>query len=250
MDKNSFLYKVRHSTSHLLAHAITEMYPDAKLTLGPATETGFFYDFYLPNPLKESDLPVIEGKMREIASRKIKISGKQISKKEALELYKNNKFKTEIINGIDSETVGIYSQDNFFDLCEGGHVESTDQLQHFKLMAVAGSYWRANKKNTQLQRVSGVAFGTAKELRTYLKQVEEAKKYDHRVVGKKLDLFSFHPEAPGMPFFHDKGLKIFNKLIEHARNLQCKAGYQEIQTPLVLDQQLWKTSGHYDNYKE
>ncbi|MFC1854608.1 threonine--tRNA ligase [Candidatus Dependentiae bacterium] len=250
MDKQSEIYKLKHSAAHLLAHAVKEIWPSAKLTLGPATETGFFYDFYLSEPLKESDLEKIEQKMREIAKRDLKIEGRQVSKKEALELYKDNEFKSEIIEGIEDETVGIYSQGDFFDLCEGGHIDSTKNLKHFKLMSVAGSYWRADRENAQLQRVYGVIFSTKDELFKYLKRIEEAKKYDHRVIGKKLDLFSFHEEAPGMPFFHDKGLKIFNKLIEHARKLQDEDGYQEIQTPLILNENLWKTSGHYDNYKE
>lgn len=250
MDKSSQIYKVRHSAAHLLGQAVTELYPNVQLTLGPATDTGFFYDFFMIERLKETDLVTIETKMREIAARKLPITGKQISRKEALALYKNNKFKTEILNGIKDDTVSIYSQGDFSDLCEGGHVANTGELKYFRLTGLAGSYWRADKEREQLQRVSGVAFQTQADLDAYNKMVEDAIKYDHRALGKQLDLYSFHDEAAGMPFFHNKGLIIFNTLMAHARKLQAEAGYTEILTPLILREELWKTSGHYENYKD
>jgi threonyl-tRNA synthetase len=250
MKEHNNLYKIRHSTAHLLAQAVTELYPEAILTLGPVKGHGFFYDFFLEERLKEADLEKIEAQMHEIAKRNEPIIGKQIPKKEALEIYKNNKFKTEIISGLDVETVGIFEQGKFFDLCEGGHVSSTGTLKNFKLTALAGSYWRANRENEQLQRISGIAFESKKDLEQHIEMIEDLKKYDHRLLGKQLDLFSFHDESPGMPFFHSKGLKIFNKLIDHSRALQERDGYLEIQTPLILSEKLWKTSGHYENYKE
>ncbi|MBD3273462.1 threonine--tRNA ligase [Candidatus Dependentiae bacterium] len=246
--KNEKLDNLRHSAAHLLAQAVLELYPGTKLTIGPTTDTGFFYDFLPPQNFTEADLPKIEEKMRELAKKDYKIEGSLVSKKEAKEKFKDNEFKQELIDNIEDEKVGVYCQGNFCDLCRGGHVESTGQIKHFKLTGVAGSYWRANRENAALQRIYGVAFETAKDLRSYLKQVEEAKKYDHRKLGKQLDLFSFHPEAPGTPFFHDKGLKIYNKLIEYMR-FMLRRDYKEIKTPMILHESLWHTSGHYENYK-
>jgi threonyl-tRNA synthetase len=249
--KKNELYRIRHSSAHLLAHALTELYPEVQLTHGPATENGFFYDFYLPTRIKESDLPAIEKRMHHIAQQALPITGQTISQDEALKRYKNNPFKTEIIHDIgNDEAITIYTQGSFSDLCEGGHVANTSELKHFHLTGLAGSYWRGDKNREQLQRISGVAFKTAQELERYLTMIEEAKKYDHRLLGKQLDLFSFHEEAAGMPFFHDKGLRIFNLLIDHARRLQQEDGYREIQTPLVLKRSLWEQSGHFENYKE
>ena len=245
------LHNLRHSAAHLLAQAVLELYPGTKTTIGPVTERGFFYDFLPPKNFTTEDLPIIEEKMRELAKKDEKIEGRQVSKQEAKKLFYDNEFKLEIIEDLpEDEQITIYSQGDFIDLCKGGHVASTGQIKHFKLTAVAGSYWRADKSGTPLQRISGIAFETRKELAVYLKQVEEAKLYDHRKLGKQLDLFSFHEEAPGMVFFHDKGTRIFNKLIDYLRNLQDEGGYQEIRTPLIMHESLWKTSGHYENYKE
>lgn len=251
MKKEEQMYNIRHSAAHLLAQAVLELYPGTKMTIGPVTDTGFFYDFLPPENFREEDLEKIEEKMREIAKKDLKIEGKEISKSEALKLFKGNKFKLEIINELpDDEPITIYSQGDFVDLCKGGHVESTGQIKYFKLTRVAGSYWRADREGTALQRIGGVAFSTQQELDDYIKQIEEAKLYDHRRLGKQLDLFSFHEEAPGMVFFHDKGTRIFNRLVDYLRELQDEAGYQEIRTPLVLHESLWRTSGHYENYKE
>ncbi|MFH1461987.1 MAG: threonine--tRNA ligase [bacterium] len=247
-NKNEKLDNLRHSAAHLLAQAVLELFPGTKMTIGPTTENGFFYDFLPPRNFTEEDLPEIEKKMHEISAKDYKIEGKLVSKNEAHEFFKDNEFKQELINGIQDEKVGIYCQGNFCDLCRGGHVESTGHIKHFKLTAVAGAYWRANRENAALQRIYGIAFETAKDLRTYLKQIEDAQKYDHRKLGKQLDLFSFHPEAPGTPFFHDKGLKLYNKLIDYMR-FMLKRDYQEIKTPMILNESLWHTSGHYENYK-
>ena len=248
MKKNEKLDNIRHSAAHLLAQAVVELFPGTKLTIGPTIETGFFYDFLPPQNFIEDDLPKIEAKMHELAEKDYKIEGRQVSKDEAYKFFAGNEFKKELIDGITDKTVGIYCQGNFCDLCKGGHVESTGQLKYFKLTSVAGSYWRADKKNTPLQRIYGIAFETEKDLKDYLTQIEEAQKYDHRKLGKELELFSFHQEAPGSAFFLDKGLKVFNKLVDYMR-FMLKRDYQEIKTPMILNESLWHTSGHYENYK-
>ncbi|MFC1894765.1 threonine--tRNA ligase [Candidatus Dependentiae bacterium] len=249
MKQNELLNNLRHSTAHLLAQAVIQLYPGTKTTIGPTIENGFFYDFLPPKNFKKEDLPKIEEKMHELSKLDYKIIGKQVSKKEAKEFFKDNEFKLELIDSITDEMVGIFCQGDFCDLCRGGHVESTGKIKHFKLTSVAGSYWRADKNKSPLQRIYGVAFESSKDLRIYLKQVEDAKKYDHRKLGKQLDLFSFNEVAAGFPFFHNKGLVIYNKLTEYMRFLQ-KGDYQEVKTPIIMQEGLWKTSGHYDHYKE
>lgn len=245
------LHNIRHSAAHVLAEAVTTLFPAAQPTIGPVTQDGFFYDFYLPSQtLSEADLETIAAKMREIIARNEQIVGRQVTKAEAKQLYAKNKFKQEIIDQLEQDTVGIYSQGSFFDLCRGGHTERTGQVQHFKLTSVAGAHWRADVKREPLQRVYGVAFASAQELETYVARLEQAKLYDHRMLGKKLNLFSFHNEAPGSVFYHDHGTFVFNKLVEYSRSLQRAAGYLEVKTPVMLKEQLWHTSGHYENYKE
>ena len=250
-SKSNNLHNLRHSTAHLLAHAVLELFPKTKITIGPVTDHGFYYDFLPEKNFKQEDLEVIENKMHELSKQNLKIEGKNISRAEAKKLFKNNKFKLEIIDELtEDEKITIYTQDNFVDLCKGGHVESTGKIKHFKLTGISGAYWRADRSGTPLQRISGIAFETKKELDEYLQKLEDLKLYDHRVLGKQLDLFSFHEEAPGIVFFHDKGTKIFNKLIAFSRDLQNKAGYQEVRTPIIMHESLWKTSGHYENYKD
>ncbi len=244
------LEKLRHSAAHLLAHAIKELFPHAQATIGPATATGFFYDFLPKQNFKEEDLPLIEKKMYEIAQRNLPIIHKQISKSKARALYKNNPFKLELIDQIPSNTVGIAEQGNFFDLCKGGHVESTGQINYFKLLNISGSYWRANKENQALQRITGTAFFTQKDLNNFLQQRQDIIKYDHRNLGKELDLFSFHDEGVGFPFFHANGKTIITLLTNYMRNLITKAHYKEVSTPIMLRDELWKQSGHYDHYKD
>ncbi|HLE76523.1 MAG TPA: threonine--tRNA ligase [Candidatus Babeliales bacterium] len=240
---------LRHSAAHLLAHAVTELYPDTQLTIGPATPEGFFYDFLPTSNFKESDLPAIAQRMEEIADRKLPLTHEQVSKKVARELYKNNPFKLELIDQIEGDTVGIARQGDFYDLCRGGHVANTSLLKNFKLLTVSGSYWRGNREGKALQRISGTAFFTPKELRMYEKQREEALKYDHRKLGKELDLFSFHDEGPGFPFFHPQGKIVYDQLVGYLKKLLKAADYQEIATPMMLSDELWKRSGHYDHYK-
>ncbi len=244
------LNKLRHSAAHLLAHAIQELYPTTQLTIGPATEDGFFYDVLPTEHFKEEDLPKIEQKMHEIAKRNLPIIHREISKKEAVELYKNNPFKLELIEQIPGETVGIAEQGNFKDLCKGGHVENTGEIKHVKLLSLSGSYWRANKDNQPLQRIYGTAFFTQDELDAYSNRLEEAKKYDHRKIGKELDLFSFHEEGTGFPFFHPGGIIIIEQLKKILRKKLNEANYQEVATPIMLSEKLWQQSGHYDHYKD
>ena len=245
------LYKIRHSAAHLAAQAVTELFPGTLTTIGPVTEEGFFYDFLLPagKNFKNDDLPLIEAKMHEIAQKKLPIEQKEISKEEARKLFKDNPFKLELIDEIPDKTVGITTQGNFIDLCKGGHVNNTEELKNFKLLNISGSYWKANREGQTLQRISGIAFPTAKELKEYEEQKEEAAKYDHRKLGKEFDLFSFHEDGIGFPFFHPKGNRIFQAMTNYIRKELDKEGYQEIKTPIILSEDLWHRSGHYDHYK-
>ena len=249
MKSENDLEKLRHSTAHLLAHAVKEIFPNTKTTIGPATSTGFFYDFLPQQNFKDENLPVIEQKMHEIARRNIPITHKQVSKDRARALYKDNSFKLELIDQIPGETVGIAQQGNFFDLCKGGHVSSTGQIKYFKLLNISGSYWRADKSNQALQRITGTAFFTQKDLDRFEQKRQDAIKYDHRRLGKELDLFSFHEEGVGFPFFHPNGKTVITILTNYLRKLLEQAAYKEISTPIMLSDELWKQSGHYNHYK-
>lgn len=250
MSDNNQLSILRHSAAHLLAHAIIELFPDTKLTIGPATADGFFYDF-LPvhRNFKEEDLPLLQARMHEIAKRNLPLTHEQMPKEQARKLYHDNPFKLELIEGIPGETVGIARQGNFYDLCRGGHVVSTGEIKYFKLLDISGSYWRADRSNQSLQRIRGTAFFTEKELADHLQRHEDALKYDHRRLGRQLDLFSFHDEGPGFPFYHAKGKVVFNLFIDTLRPYLAQAGYQEIATPIMLNSELWQRSGHYAHYK-
>ena len=250
MFKDKNLEKLRHSAAHLLAHAVKELFPNTKLTIGPATKDGFFYDFLPKQNFREENLTTIEAKMHEIVQRKLTITHKQISKDEARKLYKDNPFKLELIDKIPDDTVGLAEQGNFYDLCKGGHVTSTGELKCFKLLNISGSYWRADKTKTALQRITGTAFFSKKELDNFERRREEAIQYDHRRLGKELDLFSFHEEGVGFPFFHPHGKTILTVLTNYLRSLLEKDGYQEISTPMMLSDELWKQSGHYEHYKD
>lgn len=250
MKEKDDLVKLRHSAAHLLAHAISQLFPQTKLTIGPATQEGFFYDFFSPKAFKEEDLPIIQARMLELAQKDYPITHTEISKDEARKLFADNPFKMELIDQIPDDTVGLSRQGDFYDLCKGGHVASTGQLKHVKLLGISGAYWRADKTNTMLQRISGTAFFTAEELEDFLRQKEESAKYDHRKLGKQLDLFSFHPEGVGFPFFHPKGKTVINVLTEYMRHKQNMHGYKEISTPICLSNELWKRSGHYAYYKD
>ncbi|MEM2121373.1 MAG: threonine--tRNA ligase, partial [Candidatus Woesearchaeota archaeon] len=237
-----------HSTAHLLAHAVTTIFKNAKPTIGPSIEEGFYYDFDMQS-LSPDDLKIIEEKMRELANKKIPIIRKEISKEEAKKIFKDNPYKIELINELEEEKVSIYQQDDFVDLCRGPHVPNTSYLKNFKLLKVSGAYWKGDSSNKQLQRIYGISFPTKEELDNYLKMREEAEKRDHRKIGRELDLFSFHEEGPGFPFIHPKGMIILNELISYWREVHKEAGYQEIRTPIVLNKELWIRSGHWDHYK-
>ena len=243
------LEKLRHTAAHILAHAIKELYPSALPTIGPAIEDGFYYDFYNLN-IKEEDLPKIEAKMKEIVKKDYKLARKKKKKKEAKDFFKKNKFKLEIIDELKEGEITFYEQGNFIDLCRGGHLESTGKVKAFKLMKLAGAYWRGDSKNEMLTRIYGTAFASQKELDDYLKMLEEAEKRNHVVIGKKLNLFDFHEYSPGAPFFHPKGAVIYIELLNFIREQYKKRGYKEVITPLLYDKKLWETSGHWEHFKD
>lgn len=247
---NQDLLILRHSAAHLLAQAVLELFPGTLLTIGPATEEGFFYDILPVKNLQEEDLKIIEQRMHEISKKEYPIIHKEISKNEARGIFKNNQFKLELIEGIPGDTVGLSVQGDFIDLCRGGHVSNTKDIKYFRLLSLSGSYWRADKNNAQLQRVYGTAFFTEKDLNQYELLKEEAQKYDHRKIGKQLELFSFHNEGPGFPFFHPKGKTVINILMDYMRQLHVQYDYKEISTPTMLNADLWQRSGHWEYYKE
>ncbi len=253
-DKNDKLYMARHSLAHILAKALMELYPSTKLTIGPAIDDGFYYDIDLDEALTPDNFDAIEKKMKEIIAKGEPFVKKIVSKKEALNLFKGNPYKTQIINELpDGEEISIYyTGDDFFDLCSGPHVESSRNLQNyaFKLHAVNGAYWRGNEKNKMLQRVYAYAFPDKKQLSEHIAMLEEAKKRDNRKLGKELGLFMISPEGPGFPFYLPNGMVVRNLLIDFWREIHRKAGYKEIMTPIMLSRHLWETSGHWDHYKE
>ncbi|HEV2916414.1 MAG TPA: threonine--tRNA ligase [Candidatus Babeliales bacterium] len=250
MNNKEYLKTLRHSAAHLLAHAVQELFPNTLLTIGPATDDGFFYDMLPEKNFKQEDLEPIAIRMHEIVRRNVPLTHEQMPKKQARELFAHNPFKLELIDGIPGDTVGIARQGNFFDLCRGGHVESTALLDHFVLLHLSGSYWRADRNNTPLQRIYGTIFPSAQELEEYLKRKEELAKYDHRKLGKELDLFSFHDEGVGFVFYHPKGKIIINAMTDYLKKELQHANYQEIATPIMLSDTLWRRSGHYSHYKD
>ena len=252
-DKNEMLHTARHSLAHILAKAIMSLYPQTKLTIGPAIDDGFYYDIDLDVNLTPEQFPAIEKKMKEILNKGEDFKRVVVSKAEALKLFKGNEYKTEIISELpEGEEVTLYyTGDDFFDLCRGPHVESSRNLQNyaFKIHAVNGAYWRGNEKNKMLQRVYAYAFPDKKQLNEHITMIEEAKKRDHRKLGKELKLFMMSPEGPGFPFYLPKGMIVRNLLIDYWREIHTKAGYKEIMTPIMLNRHLWETSGHWDHYK-
>jgi threonyl-tRNA synthetase len=252
-DKNyEPLYRLRHSASHVLAQAVLDLYPGTKLAIGPVIEEGFYYDFESKTAFQDEDLPKIEKRMREIVEERQAFKQWSVPKEEARKIFaeKQEVYKLEIIEGIPGDTVNFVQNGPFVDLCGGGHVMNTEELKAFKLLSVAGAYWRGNENNPMLQRIYGTAFSTQKDLDAYLKQREEAQKRDHRKVGKQLGLFSFHEEGPGLPFWKPEGLLLKNLLIAFMREKLAAYGYVEIETPTILRDRLWRTSGHWDNYRE
>lgn len=239
---------LNHSTSHLLAQAIQELYPDAKFGFGPAIEEGFYYDIDFSCPITLDDLPTIEKKMHELASKKERIIYRQVTKQEALEIFKDNPYKIELINGI-SDTITVFSQGNFIDLCAGPHLLNTDQIKHFKLLSLAGAYWRGNSDNKMLTRIYGTCWYSEQELKDYLNIVEERKRRDHRILGKQLGLFMISEYGPGFPFWLPNGMILRNALIDFWTKQHIKFDYQFIDTPIILSRELWEISGHWDHYR-
>ncbi len=247
-----------HSSAHLMAQAILRVFPEAKLTIGPVVEGGFYYDVDHP-PFKEEELKKIEDEMKKIQKEDLKITRKELSTKKALQLFKDNKYKQEIIKNIEefgegktdkSDTVSLYEQGEFVDLCRGPHLPRTGMIKAFKLTKISGAYWRADSKNKQLQRIYGVSFPDKKQLKEYLARIEEAEKRDHRKLMKELDLVMLHEYSPGAPFFLEKGTIIYNLLVNLVREEYVKRGYKEVITPQVFNKKLWEISGHWEHYHD
>ncbi|WP_457553652.1 threonine--tRNA ligase [Desulfobacula sp.] len=240
---------LRHSSAHVMAEAVLNIYKDAKLTIGPVVEDGFYYDIDM-DPVSKDDLGAIEAQMKKIIKAKNTFERKVVSKEEALEIFKGNPFKIELINELGDQEISLYQNGRFIDLCRGPHIPHTGMIKGFKLLKISGAYWRADQSREQLQRLYGISFFDKKKLNKYINMIEEAKKRDHRKLGTRLDLYSFHDEAPGMPFFHAKGIEIWNELLAYWRDEHRKAGYVETKTPVMLNRKLWEQSGHWENYRE
>ncbi len=247
------LAALRHTAAHVMAQAIQHLYPGTKFAIGPAISTGFYYDIESEHVFKQEDFPAIEKEMSKIIKQNLHLDKKVVSRKEALDFFKNKEqdYKILLINDMPEDTeLSIYTQGDYDDLCRGGHVDNTGKIKAFKLLSVAGAYWRGDENNVMLQRIYGTAFFNKEDLEHFLFVRSEAEKRDHRKLGKQLDLFSFHEEGPGFPFFHPKGMVIRNLLIDYERELFRKYGYEEIVTPIILSKNLWLQSGHWDHYRE
>ena len=252
-DSEDGIEIIRHSTAHVMAQAVKRIYGNVKLAIGPTIKNGFYYDFDLDISLTKDDLKKIEDEMNKIINEDLKFKRDDVSREEALKIMseKGEYYKVELINALDeSEKISLYEQGDFTDLCRGPHIPSTKFIKAFKLTSVAGAYWRGSEKNKMLQRIYGVAFSSKKELEKYLNMIEEAKKRDHRKLGRELKLFEIMDEGPGFPFFLPKGVILKNILIDYWRKLHNEAGYVEIETPIMLNKELWIRSGHWDHYKE
>ncbi len=242
---------LRHTAAHVMAQAVLRLWPGTKMAIGPVIKNGFYYDFDLEHRFTPEDLETIEAEMRKIIAEDLPVVREEISNQDAVDLFKeqNQDYKLELLEDLD-EQVSVYRQGEFVDLCRGPHLERTSQLQHFKLQSIAGAYWRGDSNRQMLQRIYGTAFLKKEDLEEYLRLLEEAAKRDHRLLGKQLDLFSIQDEGPGFPFFHPKGMVLRNLLEEYWREEHRKRGYVEIKTPIMLHEELWHRSGHWDNYKE
>jgi threonyl-tRNA synthetase len=244
---------LRHSTAHLLAHAVKELFPDAQVTIGPVIEEGFYYDFSFKRSFTPEDLAAIEKRMVEIARRDLKVERQVMPRDAAVKLFRDmgERYKAEIIAAIpEGEAISLYRQDNFVDLCRGPHVPTTGKLKVFKLLKVAGAYWRGDSRNEMLQRIYGTAWARKEDQDAYLHRIEEAEKRDHRRLGRSLELFHTQDEAPGMVFWHPKGWVIWQRIEQYMRRVLEENGYLEVRAPQVLDVALWKRSGHWDNFRE
>ena len=242
---------MRHSCAHVMAEAICSLWPEARLVYGPVVEDGFYYDIDLDEPIRPDDFPRIEARMQEIVEADKPITRKELPRQEALDKLKDDKYKTDNIQRVDSEIISFYSHgDGFEDLCRGPHVPSTSRIGSFKVMSVAGAYWHGDPTQKMLQRVYGTTWPAKKDLDDYLNRLEEARRRDHRVLGRQLDLFSFSEMGPGFAFMHPKGMVTWNEMVGFLRQLNRKYGYREVRTPVILNEDLWHRSGHWDNYKE
>ena len=252
------LHSLRHTASHIMAQAIKHLYGGAdgknvKLAIGPAIDTGFYYDIDMEKKITDEDLADIEREMKNIVKQNLKLERSTLSRADALKKFSDEgeTYKVELIEALPEDAeISLFTQGDFTDLCAGPHVLSTGKVKAFKLMSIAGAYWRGDEKNKMLQRIYGTAFETKDELKDYLHMLEEAARRDHRKLGKELDLFSLHDEGPGFPFFHPNGMIIRNELINYWREVHRRYGYHEIKTPIILNRKLWETSGHWDHYKE
>src|SRR5512138_648831 len=244
---------LRHSTSHLMAQAVQELFPGAQVTIGPVIENGFYYDFSYKRPFTPEDLAAIEKKMAEIVKRNIPVERKTMGRDEAVKFFQSlgEKYKAEIIASIpEKESISLYGQGNWIDLCRGPHVPSTGKLKNFKLMRVAGAYWRGDSRNEMLQRIYGTAWAKKEDQDAYLKMLEEAEKRDHRRLGTQLDLFHMQEEAPGLVFWHPKGWQLWQQVEQYMRRVYRDNGYQEVRGPQIIDRSLWERTGHWENFKD
>lgn len=243
----------RHSTSHVLAQAVKRLYPGARLGIGPAIEKGFYYDFEFEEPISSEDLGKIEQEMKKIIAEKLPFKRRELSREEALAFYeeRDEPYKRELIADLpEDETISFYQQGEFIDLCAGPHISDTGGIGAFALTGLAGAYWRGDERKPMLQRIYGTSFPTREELAAHLEMLEEAKKRDHRRLGRELDLFSLHGEGPGFPFFHHNGMIVIEELLSFWREQHRRAGYEEIRTPLILNRELWEQSGHWEHFRE
>lgn len=252
VDSPEGLEILRHSTAHLMAQAVQNLFPGTQVTIGPTIEDGFYYDFKRDKSFTPEEIEKIETRMREIAAQDLKVKREEMPRKSAVELFRRmgEEYKVAILQEIPEEIISLYRQGDWVDLCRGPHVPSTGIIRAFKLTGVAGAYWRGDEKNEMLQRIYGTSWPTDEALREHLRLLEEAKKRDHRRLGRELDLFSFHPLAPASPFFHPKGAFVYNELVAYMRRLYLRYGYQEVITPQIFDVELWRRSGHYDHFRE
>ena len=241
-----------HSTSHLMANAVKNLFPEAKIAIGPAIEKGFYYDIDYKESFTPDDLEKIEKEMKKIADENLKLERRILSREEAIKHFSglHEDYKVELLNEMEDDTVSLYFQGNFSDLCRGPHLVSTGKIKYYKLTSLAGAYWRGDERNKMLQRIYGISFPVRKDLKEHLRLLEEAKKRDHRKLGKELDLFSFHNEAPGFAFWHPKGMIIVKHIYKFMRYVYKEWGYKEILTPVLMNEQLWRQSGHWEKFKE
>ena len=248
-SNDDLMHRMRHSAAHVLADVVYEMFPETNLAIGPATEQGFYYDFQVDNPFTPDDLVEIEMRMLQRIGDSLPFEKQVVSREKALEMFSSNPFKVEIIQGLDTdEEVSLYRHGSFVDLCQGPHVENTGLIKAFKLLDVAGAYWRGDERNPMLQRIYGTAFGSVKQLDEYLENIEEARTRDHRRIGRDMGLYFIDPVAPASPFFLPHGTTVYNLLVDYVRDLYEKHGYEEVRTPQLFSTDLWKKSGHYDHY--